>query len=245
MMCKTFLIFLNFFIIIVFLDSQAKFGYPLIMQKVTQFQDEMSFLPIAQRFRGFLPVVVDVETGGFNSQTDALLEIAAVILKMNPQQRIVPDQTITRHVIPFDNSNIDSESLKITGIDPWHPLRPAIPECRALQDIFREVRQAMSINDCKRAILVGHNAAFDLAFLNAAIDRCSIKRNPFHPFSTFDTVTLAGMAHGQTVLARAAQAAGFEWDAEQAHSARYDAEKTADLFCSVINQWQDMTQEND
>ena len=37
-------------------------------------------VPIAQRFRGFLPVVVDVETGGFNEQTDALLQIAAVIV---------------------------------------------------------------------------------------------------------------------------------------------------------------------
>ena len=38
---------------------------------------------IVKRFRGFLPVVVDVETGGLNPQTDALLEIAAVVIEIN------------------------------------------------------------------------------------------------------------------------------------------------------------------
>ncbi|HAV68246.1 MAG TPA: ribonuclease T, partial [Alcanivorax sp.] len=38
---------------------------------------------LALRFRGFLPVVVDVETGGFDARNDALLEIAAVLLDMD------------------------------------------------------------------------------------------------------------------------------------------------------------------
>jgi ribonuclease T len=29
----------------------------------------------------------------------------------------------------------------------------------------------------------------------------------------------------------------MEWDSEQAHSALYDAEQTALLFCSIVNQW--------
>jgi ribonuclease T len=114
-------------------------------------------------------------------------------------------------------------------------LRPAIDEKDALTRIFKEVREAVRRNGCKRAVLVGHNASFDLGFLNAAVTRADIKRNPFHPFSSFDTVTLAGAALGQTVLAKASLAAGFGWDSSAAHAAAYDAERTADLFCQVCN----------
>jgi ribonuclease T len=193
--------------------------------------------PIGRRFRGFLPVVVDVETGGFIAATDALLEIAAVLIDMRPDGELVRGETWRYHVRPFDGGRLDPASLAVNGIDPWHPLRPAIPEQDALAAIFREVRRAVRDNDCTRAILVGHNSSFDLGFLNAAVQRAGIKRNPFHPFSSFDTATLAGVALGQTVLSRAAVAAGLSWDAAEAHSAAYDAEKTADLFCTVCNQF--------
>jgi ribonuclease T len=192
---------------------------------------------IANRFRGFLPVVIDVETGGFNSATDALLELAAVMIEMTPLGTLRPGPTLRYHVQPFHGSRLDPASLAITGIDPHHPLRPAIPEKEALAQLFREVRRAVRDAECTRAILVGHNAAFDLAFLNAAVARTDIKRNPFHPFSTFDTVTLGGVAYGQTVLSRAATAAGLSWDSTAAHSAIYDAERTAELFCAVCNRF--------
>ena len=190
---------------------------------------------MARRFRGFLPVVVDVETGGFHSTTDALLEIAAVLIDMDDSGVLHRGATHSFHVIPFEGSRLDPASLAVTGIDPFHPLRPAIPERDALQRIFREVRNASRSYNCRRAILVGHNAAFDLGFLNAAVVRTEIKRNPFHPFSCFDTVSLAGAALGQTVLAKAVTVAGFEWDSASAHSASYDAERTADIFCHVAN----------
>jgi ribonuclease T len=190
---------------------------------------------MARRFRGFLPVVVDVETGGFNNATDALLEVAAVLIDMDENGVLRRGVTHSFHVIPFEGGRLDPASLAVTGIDPWHPLRPAIPERDALQRIFREVRHAVRSYNCRRAILVGHNAAFDLGFLNAAVARAEIKRNPFHPFSCFDTVSLAGAALGQTVLAKAATVAGFDWDSSSAHSASYDAERTADIFCHVAN----------
>jgi ribonuclease T len=193
--------------------------------------------PIAQRFRGFLPVVVDVETAGFNAKRDALLEIAAVTLEMDERGNLLRKETFSCHVQPFPGANLDEESLRFTGIDPYHPFRMAKPEYEALETIFKPVRRAIKDAGCKRAILVGHNSFFDLSFVNAAVQRSGIKRNPFHPFSTFDTVTLAGLAYGQTVLARAVQAAGFEWDSERAHSAVYDTERTADLFCAVFNRW--------
>jgi len=196
---------------------------------------------ISRRFRGFLPVIIDVETGGFNAKTDALLEVAAVTIYMDDAGYVYPYETTQCHVEPFPGANLDPASLEFTGIDPYHPFRLAKKENDALGFIFKPIRQALKQTDCKRAILVGHNAAFDLGFINAACKRSGIKRNPFHPFSSFDTATLCGLAYGQTVLARAAHVAGMDWDNDQAHSAAYDAEKTADLFCRIVNQWREMS----
>ncbi len=195
-------------------------------------------MPMATRFRGFLPVVVDVETGGFNHETDALLEVAAVLVDFDDGQRLVRVETIAHHILPFEGANLDPKALAFNGIeDPWHPFRGAVSEREAINGIFGAVRRAIRQSSCTRAILVGHNPGLDLNFINAAALRANIKRNPFHPFSCFDTATLAGVAYGQTVLARAVKAAGLEWDAAEAHSAVYDAERTADLFCDIVNRW--------
>ena len=196
--------------------------------------------PIATRFRGYLPIIVDVETAGFNAGTDALLEIAAVIPGMDENGDLYRIETIACHVEPFAGANLEPEALAFNGIDPDHPLRLAKQERDALGHIFTPIRKAVKNSGCTRAILVGHNPFFDLGFLNAAVERTGIKRNPFHPFSTFDTATLGGLVFGQTVLARAIQAAGIEWDNNEAHSAIYDAEKTADLFCTIINKWKSL-----
>ena len=194
---------------------------------------------MARRFRGFLPVVVDIESGGFNADTDALLEIAAVLIEMDTDGVLGRGATHSFHVQPFEGARLDPASLSVTGIDPFHPLRPSLPERDALQRVFREIRHALRAYDCRRAILVGHNAAFDLGFLNAAVKRADVKRNPFHPFSCFDTATLAGAALGQTVLAKAVTVAGLSWDSSCAHSAVYDAERTAELFCLICNRFRD------
>ncbi|MGJ8662541.1 MAG: ribonuclease T [Marinicella sp.] len=193
---------------------------------------------IKDRFRGFLPVVVDVETGGFNNQTDALLEIAAVIIEMDDDGLFKPGETINAYVTPFEGANIEQAALDVTGIDLNHPLRMSLEENAALGKIFTPIRKAIKAAGCTRAILVGHNAHFDLGFVHAAAERAGIKRNPFHPFSCFDTATLSALAFGQTVLARAIDAANITWENEQAHSALYDTEKTAELFCAIFNQAQ-------
>jgi ribonuclease T len=192
------------------------------------------------RFRGYLPVVVDVETGGFDARIHALLEVAAVTLRMDSRGMIHPDECLACHLEPFPGALLDKKALEFNGIDPDHPFRDALPEGDGLRQLFAPIRQAVKENGCKRAILVGHNAFFDLGFINAAVERCKIKRNPFHPFSTFDTVSLAGLAYGQTVLAKAALAAGIEWNSKSAHSAIYDAQRTAELFCLIHNQWQEL-----
>ena len=193
--------------------------------------------PLAARFRGFMPVIVDVETGGFNCATDALLEIAAVFVRFNAAGDLEPAAHHRYIVKPFEGARLDPASLQVTGIDPFHPLRPAVDEGEVLRALFQEVRKELKPSGCTRAVLVGHNSFFDLQFLNAAVERTGIKRNPFHPFSSFDTATLAGVAFGQTVLSRAVAAAGFEWHDDRAHSALYDADMTARLFCTVVNRF--------
>jgi len=192
---------------------------------------------LSGRFRTYLPVVIDVETGGFNSKTDAILEVAAVIPAMDDEGILSVEQTFFHRVVPFEGANLEEAALKFTGIDPFHPLRIAKSEKEVIQNMFTMVREAMKIHQCKRAILVGHNAHFDLGFINAASERHSLKRNPFHPFSCFDTATLSGLVYGQTVLARACQVAGIDFDENEAHSARYDAAKTAELFNEIVNKW--------
>ena len=196
---------------------------------------------IATRFRGFLPVVVDVETGGFDAENDALLEIAAIILTMDANGRLQPSETLAYHVEPFPGARMDPKALEFNRIDPHHPFRLAIPEKEALGKIFKPIRAAVSASGCNRAILVGHNAPFDLGFINAAVRRTKLGRNPFHPFSTLDTVSLAALAFGQTVLSRAVQCASIAWDNNEAHSAIYDAERTAELFCAIVNRWQELS----
>ncbi|MCZ2720629.1 ribonuclease T [Marinomonas sp. 15G1-11] len=195
---------------------------------------------IKDRFRGFLPVVIDIETAGFNSKTDALLEIAASILRMDENGELYIHETVEFLVKPFEGANLEKSALEFTGIDPFAPDRNDMNEQEMLGQLFSKVRKELKSVECKRAILVGHNASFDHGFLNAAITRCEIKRNPFHPFSSFDTASLAGLAFGQTVLAKACEVAGIEFSNAEAHSAKYDTEKTAELFCEIVNRWKQM-----
>jgi ribonuclease T len=201
---------------------------------------DTSFIPLEKRFRGYLPVIIDIETSGFNPKKNALLEIAAIIVEFNSNRDLQITERYSTHIVPFKNAELDESALKFNGIDPYHPFRMAVEEDEALHMIFRPIRHAIKRNQCTRAILVGHNPAFDINFLNAAIHRTQNKRSPFHPFSTFDTATLGGLVYQETVLAKIAKAAGLEWDNEKAHSALYDAEITAELFCRIVNRWKQL-----
>lgn len=194
-------------------------------------------LPLSKRFRGYLPVVIDIETAGFNPKKNAILEIAAVIVEYDANTDLVITERYSSHVMPFKNAELDEAALKFNGIDPYHPFRMALEEKDALELIFKPIKKAVKRNECTRAILVGHNPAFDMSFLNAAIQRNQVKRSPFHPFSSFDTATLGGLMYQQTVLAKVVRSAGLDWDNEKAHSALYDAEKTAEVFCKIVNRW--------
>ncbi|MBS9438517.1 ribonuclease T [Photorhabdus noenieputensis] len=195
---------------------------------------------LSGRFRGYYPVVIDVETGGFNAKTDALLEIAAVTLEMDGEGWLTPNESLHFHIEPFEGANLEPAALEFTGIDPLNPLRGAVSEYEALHAIFKMVRKGIKNNHCNRAIIVAHNASFDHSFVMAAAERTGLKRNPFHPFATFDTATLGGLVLGQTILAKACITAGIPFDNHQAHSALYDTDRTAELFCEMVNRWKQL-----
>lgn len=189
---------------------------------------------IKNRFRGFLPIVIDIETGGTNPQTDAVLELAASVIKMDGDGQLFYTAPLSLHVAPFEGANIDREALEFTGIIPDHPFRFAISEAEALEKLFAVVNAEIQETSCQRAVLVGHNAWFDLHFLQQMVKRVKVT-NPFHKFTSFDTATLSALAFGQTVLARACKKANIHFDKAEAHSAAYDTEKTAELFCHIMN----------
>ncbi|BGI51373.1 MAG: ribonuclease T [Buchnera aphidicola (Ceratovacuna japonica)] len=190
-----------------------------------------------KRFRNFYPVVIDIETAGFNYETDALLEIAAITLKMDESGWLKKEKILHYHIKPFIGSKLHKSSIKFNKIDPFSPLRGAISEKNALKNILKEVKKKIKLEKCKKGIIVAHNSTFDLNFFMSAVKRNSIKKNPFHPFVTFDTATLSGLAIGQTVLSTACKNIGIYFDNKQAHSALYDALKTANLFCKIVNKW--------
>lgn len=189
---------------------------------------------IKHRFRGFLPVIVDIETSGIDPQTNALLEVSIVLIDINQDGKYVPKKSYFEHVLPFDGAVLDQESLAFNKIDPYQPLRFAVDEKTALQQLFAPIFEALKQSGCQRAVLVGHNAWFDLLFLKQAVKRTGVK-SPFHAFTCFDTATLGGFLYGQTVLAKVLKAARIPFDTDEAHSAIYDAQKTAELFCCMMN----------
>jgi len=198
--------------------------------------DQARSTDMSTRFRGYLPVVVDLETGGFNPASHAILEMALVEVGFDGRALVIKRRW-EQAVAPYPGSAMDPASLKVTGIDPDDPTRGALDEGEAFREMFRRVRRAIRAAGCQRAILVAHNAAFDHQFMLQAFDRNNLKRSPFHPFSFIDTASLAAVALGHTVLSESCARAGIEFEPDRAHNALYDAEKTAELFCEIVNRW--------
>ena len=188
------------------------------------------------RFRGFLPVVVDLETGGFDKDVHALLQVGAASLHWMDDELGI-EELATWNVTPHPATRVEAASLELTGIDLEDPGRQALSEEVVVRELFRFARRAMRRHSCQRALLTGHNAHFDHGFVLSAANRNGVKRSPFHPFTVVDTASLAAVAYGHTVLREACQRAGLGFEGARAHAAAYDVEATARLFCAIVNAW--------
>jgi ribonuclease T len=195
----------------------------------------MSIIKINKRFRGFLPVIVDVETGGLDPEKNSLLELCAIFIGLNDKGIYYPSETIHYNIEAHKETETTAVALEINGIKPGHPFRSEVTEQHALTETFKQIRLKLKQTNCSRAVLVGHNAPFDLSFIQGACQRNNIKRNPFHKFTTLDTASICAIVYGETVLAKAMEKAKIDFDATQAHSALYDTQKTAELFCQILN----------
>ena len=141
------------------------------------------------------------------------------------------------HVVPKKYTRITNTALSFNKIIPDHPFRLALEEKKVLCKLYGKIKKNVKENKCLKAVLVGHNAWFDLSFLVEANKRNKITNMPLHQFTSFDTATLGALVYGQTVLSQILNAAHIKFNDEKAHSALYDAIKTAQLFCKVINQF--------
>jgi ribonuclease T len=189
---------------------------------------------IKNRFRGFLPIIIDVETAGFDARKDALLELAAIPITII-NNKFVQLEHFHDHILPFKNANLDKEALEFNKIDPFHPFRMAKDETKVMVSLDEFINNHLKNQGCKKAILVGHNAWFDLSFINAANKRAKVSSN-LHSFSSIDTATLGAIFYGHTVLAKILNRAKIKFDPEKAHGALYDTSKTAELFCNILNE---------
>ena len=182
--------------------------------------------------------MIDCETSGLNPDQHALLEVAYACLDFDDQQSILsPGIAETFHILPFEGASFDPSSMAIHKIDPYYPLRFAEEESVILKKLTAFVEARTKMAGYKRALLVGHNSWFDLAFLNKAYNRHNMK-SPFHQFTSCDTATLSGFLLKETVLAKALYKAHIHYDPKEAHSALYDAKLTAKLVCWLWNRWQ-------
>ena len=191
----------------------------------------------SKRFRGFLPVVIDVETGGFHSRTDALLEIAAVIIEVDAAGRVRRGATHAFHVKPFEGSRHGSG---LARGQRHRPLAPAAPGHR---------RSAMRCSGCSaRSAPPSARTAAGAPFSWATTPR-----------STWDSSTPRWSAPASSAIpsTRSPASTPRRWPARRwarrcwrgRRSCRrhrlgqprrrirrvYDAERTADLFCHVCN----------
>tara|TARA_B100000287_G_scaffold434112_1_gene497646 strand:+ start:1158 stop:1763 length:606 start_codon:yes stop_codon:yes gene_type:complete len=194
---------------------------------------------LKDRFRKFLPVVVDLETGGFDPKKNAILEIAIQLIDEDNSKLILGDSH-RYHINPFNGLIVNKDALEFLKLDLNHPLRIAIQEEDALKEAFKLINKQRSKYECSRAILVGHNAFFDHSFLLEACLRNNIKKSPFHPFSIIDTVSLGALATKQTVLAKICKELDIIYENEEAHSAAYDAMVTAQVFCKIVNNYDNL-----
>ena len=163
-------------------------------------------------------VVFDTETTGLSPERDEIVQIGAVRL--------------------VGGRRIEGEAFE-TLVDPGRPIPPASTRVHGIDDAA--VAGAPSIAEAGRAfhgfaegaVLVAHNAPFDLAFLRRHAG--AMGRDFDHP--VLDTVLLSAAVFGEGVphtLDAIAERLGVAIDPAARHTAMGDAAATADVLLHLI-----------
>ncbi len=160
-------------------------------------------------------VVFDIETTGFSPVTNRIIEIGAVK---------VEDGQITDRFSTFVNPEvpIPFEIEKLTSIN----------DSMVMDAETIEVVLPRFLDFVGNAVLVAHNANFDVSFIRENAERQQIPVN----FTYVDTVGIARMLlTGQAKYTLDAVAKTLKISLENHHRAVDDAECTAEIFMKFIN----------
>lgn len=165
-------------------------------------------------------VVVDVETTGGRPGPAKITEIGAVRIE---GLRVVS----TFHSLVNPQRPIPAKVIEITGITP-DMVRDA-PRIELLMPNLMEFMQD--------SVLVGHNAQFDLAFLNYELSRLDGRRLDDGAFDTLKLSRLLAPGLPNHQLSTVAGALGSRVDTF--HRALADASATADIFLVLVGRLQE------
>ncbi|MGM9913373.1 PolC-type DNA polymerase III [Floccifex sp.] len=162
-------------------------------------------------------VVFDLETTGLSQRLDKIIEFGAV--KMQHREVIETKQVFInpKRTIPANISNLTN--IHQSDVDKAQPIEVVLPE---LLDFIGD------------AILVAHNATFDVGFMNAACRDCGYDEitNP-----VIDTLPLAYalLDTKRYNLGAVCRHYGVGYDGEGAHRADYDARVLSQVLCHMMN----------
>lgn len=162
-------------------------------------------------------VIFDLETTGLSNRLDEIIEFGAVKMKdrevIDRKQLFVnPKRSIPAHISSLTHIN-----------------QSDVDAAKPIEDVFDDLKQW--IGD---AVLVAHNATFDVGFMNAAARKLG---KPEFSNPVIDTLPLA---HAMLDLKRyrlgnVCRHYGVKYDGEGAHRADYDAEVLSQVLCHMLN----------
>lgn len=183
-------------------------GVPIVYEEQHRNLDETEF------------VVFDVETTGLSAVYDTIIELAAVKVRGGELK-----ETFERFANP--HHPLSSTTTELTGITD-----DMVKDAPEVAEVMRDFVEF--IGD---AVLVAHNASFDMGFFYEACKKANIKVNPY---PVIDTLELARFLYPELRNHRLnTLAKKFDIELTQHHRAIYDTEATAHLLNQLLKDAKD------
>lgn len=158
-------------------------------------------------------VVVDIETTGLNPRTDKITEIAAC--------KVVKGEIVDQFsALVNPEINISQDIAELTGIT-----NEMVKDAEKIDSVFDKFLDFMD-----DAIIVAHNASFDISFLKEAAKRLNTEFNP----TTVDTLALSrGLMPNLLKYKLDVVCNELNIELKKHHRASADAEATAMIFIKL------------